>query len=751
MADIAGAGQETLAVKSGASRPLFVATILTGSFLLFLVQPMVARMVLPRLGGAPNVWNSAMLVYQALLLAGYAYAHRLSRQPLRRQARIHLTLLAFAALTLPITLMSLPPAAPGWEALWVPALFVLSVGPVFLLVSAQAPLMQRWFAADPRAGEPWALYAASNLGSFAGLMAYPLLAEPLLPLTSQSWAWSLGYGVLFVLVLLAVRARRKLAEVPAETSRVAHDDPPITRRRTMLWLVLAAVPSGLMLSTTTHLTTDIFAMPLLWVIPLGLYLLSMVFAFSDHRLIARAVTLIGPPVVLLAGGMAMVSRHSTSLVQVLVTIGLLFTICTALHARLYESRPAPSQLTGFYLVMSAGGALGGLFTALLAPLVFDWTWEHPLLVLAAAALLPLPACFDWRRMKGLDSSQAIVSGGVVFALAIFLCWILYGVAGEPEPGPQRWVLTGAIVLHGLALVPWRAAFLAVLAMLMLAQGGAETIRASTEGLRTRSYFGIYTVRDYKSLKLRILAHGTTLHGEQSTDPSMKLLPVSYYGPGSGVALAFANAPRLYGPHARIGVLGLGAGTLACFRQPGQQWWFFEIDPVVLRYSQDRTFTYLEDCAPDAKVVIGDARLELAKMPGSSLDLLAMDAFSSDAIPIHLITDEAIGEYLRVLSKDGLLLVHISNRFIELEPVLAALARKRGLAVALRDDIPPQGGLLTPSSWVVMSRDPARIEALRRAAPLFKWKPLQEPAPRAWSDDHASILPYIRWNSLLGRQ
>ncbi|MCB2076521.1 MAG: hypothetical protein KDE55_02365, partial [Novosphingobium sp.] len=303
-----------------ASRPLFVATILVGSFLLFLVQPMVARMALPRLGGAPNVWNSAMVVYQALLLAGYAYAHRISLQPFRRQAKIHLVLLVAAAVTLPVTLIDLPQPPPGWEVLWVPLLLALTIGPVFFLVSAQAPLMQRWFAIHGRAGEPWALYAASNLGSFAGLLAYPVIVEPLLPVRGQSLLWSIGYGLLVLLVGVAAWSRwreskglpvgRSADEAGPETSASAER---IDRKQIILWLSLSAIPSGLMLSTTTHLTTDIFAMPLLWVIPLGFYLLSFVVAFADNRALAWAITIFAPVTVLLAGGFAMVSRNSGTL------------------------------------------------------------------------------------------------------------------------------------------------------------------------------------------------------------------------------------------------------------------------------------------------------------------------------------------------------------------------------------------------------------------------------------------------------
>jgi hypothetical protein len=732
-----------------ARRTLFVATILVGSFLLFLVQPMVARMALPRLGGAPNVWNSAMLVYQALLLAGYAYAHGLSRLPLRRQATVHLVLLVLAAVTLPIALAKLPPPAPGWEVLWVPALLALTVGPVFFLVSAQAPLMQRWFAAQPGAGEPWALYAASNLGSFAGLIAYPLLAEPNLSLHEQSVVWSLGYGLLIVLVALAAWARWGSGPGLAEAAVEVLPGEKIGVRRILLWLALAAVPSGLMLSTTTHLTTDIFAIPLLWVIPLGLYLLSFVVAFADRRFAARAITLVAPFVVLLTGGLAMLSHGSGTMGLALASVVLLFVVAVALHSRMYDLRPDPSQLTLFYFVMSAGGALGGAFTALVAPVVFDWVWEHPLLVFAAALLLPLPKWLDWRRMPGLDPGMARVAAVVLAAVAAFLGWLLLGQLYE-DTVLLQFALAVWIAAIGVALMPWRWLFAGVLAMLMLVQGGTATVEAMLAGARTRSYFGIYTVHDYASLNLRTLAHGTTLHGQQSLDPARACEPMTYYGPGSGVAIALSDARKLFGKRARIGVVGLGTGTLAAYFRPGEDWRFYEIDPAVLKLSRDGTFTYLAKCAPRAKVVLGDARLELVATRPGSLDLLVIDAFSSDAIPLHLLTDEAIGVYLRALSPKGLLLVHISNRYIELQPVLSAAARERGLAAAIRNDNPADRTLLTPSAWVALSRDPAQLKALAAGGADAPWDKLDPPAPRVWTDDHASILPYVRWDRFLGK-
>ncbi|GGC28895.1 hypothetical protein GCM10011371_15550 [Novosphingobium marinum] len=730
-------------------RPLFVLTILVGSFLLFLVQPMVARMALPRLGGAPNVWNSAMVLYQALLLAGYAYAHRLSRQPFRRQAKLHLVLFLAAAITLPVALVGLPSSPPGWEVLWVPALLALTIGPVFFLVSAQAPLMQRWFSLHPGSGEPWALYAASNLGSFAGLLAYPLLAEPLLGLRAQSIAWSIGYVVLVLLVVLTARSRWNVGPAPHAHEEDRHPEERIGWRRKGLWLALSAVPSGLMLSTTTHLTTDIFAMPLLWVIPLGLYLLSFVFAFADNRVAAWSICLAAPSVVLLAGGLAMVSRTDGGLLLALASVALLFFVSVSLHTRLYDSRPHSARLTTFYLAMSAGGALGGAFTAIVAPVVFDWVWEHPLLVLAAAMLMPLPEIFGWRRMPGLEPAMARMAAVAIVAVILFFCWLLGTLSTEDEVGSVRVFLTFMAGAFGLLIVAWRWLFVGVLLAIMLAQGGITTIEGTVDGVRTRSYFGIYTVRDYPDSKMRTLAHGTTLHGQQSTAPEFACAPTTYYGPGSGVGIALREVPRLFGRNASIGVVGLGTGTLAAYARPQDRWTFFEIDPAVLEFSRSGTFTYVEKCAPQSRIVLGDARLEIEEMRKGSFDILAVDAFSSDAIPLHLLTEEAVGAYMDALSPGGILIIHISNRYIELEPVIAAIARERDLHAAVRDDFPPEDSLLSASSWVAVTRFPERLAELEQGEGEPAWSELDPPAETAWTDEYASIIPQIRWHYLLG--
>jgi SAM-dependent methyltransferase len=741
-------------------RWLFVLTILVGSFLLFLVQPMVARMVLPKLGGAPAVWNSAMLVYQALLLGGYAYAHWLGRFEVRRQAIIHVALFLVAALWLPIGIAQIAPPGPGQEALWVPLLLLASIGPVFFVVSAQAPLMQRWFAADREAGDPYYLYAASNLGSFAGLISYPALVEPALPLAAQSWGWTAGYALLVLLVAGAAAARWHGS---AESHAIdTTDESRPTWRRQIHWLLIAAVPSGLMLSTTTHLTTDIVAMPLLWVLPLGLYLLSFVIAFSTAARLTQIITLMAPVVLLGVGGLGLLSAGTGSMMVAIASLAMLFVVATALHGYLYYLRPATQHLTLFYLIMSAGGVLGGLFAALFAPLIFDWVYEHPLLILAAAMLLPLPVLIPWSKWLKLGPRSARFAALLLVAVAAFGCWRMV----SDWPGILDSTVAGwgiGIFVIGILLIGWRWAFVATLALLMIGVGGWDTIQESFTGARVRSYFGVYTVTDYPATHQRRLAHGTTLHGLQRTDAEHRRDPTTYYGHQSGVGLTLDKAEALAGPNASIGIVGLGAGTLACYRKPGQQWTIFEIDPVMVQIARDPAkFTFLSDCAGNTPIVIGDARLQIAQQPAGHFDIIVIDAFSSDAIPLHLLTSEAIGIYKRALKPDGILLIHISNRFFGLEPVLAEEARARGWSAAIRMDPGPVGddlSDLTGSNWVALTATPPRMQQLtggirprKDASEDNVWVPLEaRPHFERWTDDYASTLPVLLWDHIFGKR
>lgn len=727
-------------------KSLFIATILTGSFLLFLVQPLIARMALPRLGGAPAVWNSAMLVYQALLLGGYAYAHALSRLTIRRQSMIHLALLLLAALTLPITLAELAPPAPGWEAAWVPLLFLMTIGPIFFVISAQAPLMQRWFAAGDDSSDPYWLYAASNIGSFAGLLAYPMLLEPNLTINEQSTSWSIGYGVLIVLVALAAYSRWTSNAVATSDDGGAQAEA-IGWKRICLWLALAAVPSGLMLSTTTHLTTDIVAMPLLWVIPLGLYLLSFVFAFNENSRVGTWLTKAAPAVLLFAGGTAIIGVSDGPLTNAIISLTMLFTVSVALHRRLYDDRPGAARLTYFYLVMSAGGVFGGILNGLLAPVLFDWVWEHPLLLLSAAVLLPMNASLSWMDRLRIAPEHRRPTLLLILIVSTVMANLQYQ-ALLAEADALALLVTLAFVGLGLLLCGSRAMFCCMLALLMIGRGGLGEITKSFEGMRDRSFFGIYTLVDAEDLGLRRLIHGTTLHGIQWQDAAKRKQPTTYYGYTSGVGLTMQAAPQLVGDNARIGAVGLGVGTLACYAKPGQSWDFFEIDPLVAEYSANGSFTFLKDCTPDAKTHLGDARLVLEDMGEDVFDILVIDAFSSDVIPLHLVTRDAFAIYDRNLEKDGVLLIHISNRYMNLAPMISALARANKMDAMMRIDPNQPENAITQSIWVALSSNPQKLVALRKASPADAWADMPEPAKRIWTDDFASVLPYLEWKNML---
>jgi SAM-dependent methyltransferase len=728
------------------AKPLFLLTVLTGSFLLFLTQPMIARMALPRLGGAPAVWNSAMLVYQGLLLAGYAYAHFLTRLRPRRQAGVHLALFAVAALWLPIGVSDAVLPADSAPALWAPWFLASSIGPLFFIVSAQAPLMQRWYALEGARGDPYPLYAASNLGSFAGLLSYPLLVEPLLTLHQQSLVWSAGY---LLLVMMVVACALTVPAAAVEAMPKAEGPAP-SRRRLLHWVALAAVPSGLMLSTTTHLTTDIVAVPLLWVLPLALYLLSFVIAFAHRRGAANVIVAIAPLFLLVAGGFAFSGGSDQPFFTATLGLLLLFIIAVALHAEMYRRRPEPAHLTAFYLAMAVGGVLGGAFCAILAPTLFDWAYEHPLLIVAAALLMPQTPFIPWAQDMPAAVRWLLAAG------LLALSWAIDQNLG-PFTGPGA-ALAGSVLISlvALAFIGRNLVFAAGLLALMLSYGGWTKLEESREGIRTRSYFGVYTVTTRRSPPSRQLTHGTTLHGVQNLTPGGETEPTSYYARRSGVGHAIGALPVFHSPNAAVGVVGLGTGTLSCYARPGQDWRFFEIDPAMVRIARNPAiFTFLSRCAPHAKVVLGDARLSLSREPEGRLDLLAVDAFSSDAIPIHLLTREALQVYRRALKPDGLLLLHISNRYLDLEPVLAAAARSDGWHAAAFDYSPEpgeEGRNLSRSIWVAMTKDKDSLMTLRisSAGDAHLWRPLvSRPGFPGWTDDYASILPLLEdWDAWL---
>jgi hypothetical protein len=730
---------------------LYALTIFLGAGLLFVVQPMFARMALPLLGGAPAVWNTAMVFYQAALLAGYAYAHLATRRlGVRRQAALHLVVLAVPLALLPIGVPS------GWHpptdanpVPWLLALLAVAVGFPFFAVSATSPVLQAWFAeAGHRASrDPYFLYAASNLGSMLALLAYPAVVERVLTLEAQSHLWGWGYGALVLLVAAcAVALWRTPGAGPAGGRRdPSGDDPgrtaaPVTPGRRARWVALAFVPSSLMLSVTTYLSTDIAAIPLLWVVPLALYLLTFILVFGRRRILPHRLWVEALPIALLPLVLVLVARANEPLALVIPThLAAFFVAAMVCHGELAADRPAARHLTGFYLWLSLGGVLGGAFTALAAPLLFTSVTEYPLvLVLVPLLASRPPGAWAGGRARVLDVALALTLGGVALGVLVAL------ERGRLDPewlGPA----VGLLLLACLAFARRPLRFALGLAALLL----AATVYRGQEGqllYAERSFFGVSRITRDPTGQYHLLMHGTTLHGMQALEPARRREPLTYFHPSGPLGQFFAAVDGV-GPRRSVAVVGLGAGSLACYGTAEQRWTFYEIDPTVLRIAADaRFFTFLRDCPPRRFVRLGDARLRLAQAPDAAYDLIILDAYSSDAPPLHLITLDAVRLYLAKLAPGGVLLFNVSNRHLVLEPVLGAIARAAGLAARTRDDprvsdVERRQGKIE-SQWVVMARREEDLGALRTDP---RWTvPAVPPGTAPWTDNFASLLAAFRW-------
>ena len=660
----------------------------------------------------------------------------------RTQAIVHLSGFALAALMLPIGLIATDPPANASPFVWVPWLFTVSIGPLFFMISAQAPLMQRWFTLS--GGEnPYPLYAASNLGSFGGLIAYPLIVEPFLPLDNQRVIWSIGYGV--VLLLIAFCALT-LPKAGTEQAVVAEPIEPPTSKTFLYWILLAAVPSGLMLSTSLHLTTDIVAMPLLWVLPLGLYLLSFSVAFAENRTLANLFVKVAPFLLVFAAACTFANTAKFTFLYAALGLLMLFSVSSALHAEMFARRPHPQHLTRFYLAMSIGGVVGGIFCALVAPLIFNWAYEYPILIAVSALLLSQRALIS-RNILG-DNSAKLRRSLTIIVFALIVSQIAGEMLWTSAPDFIPLVAVFAVFMLTIIVMGHRVVFALCIVMLMLAGGGWKRVAFSLKpDVMTRSFFGIYTVGTALNGD-RSLIHGTTLHGVQMRGSEKReRTPTTYYGPYSGVGLALTAAPALFGPNARIAAVGLGAGTLACYAQPGQAWKFYEIDPAIAKIANDpKLFTSLSKCLPAVRVIIGDARLMLAREPAASADIIIVDAFSSDSVPMHLLTREAFETYGRQLAPNGVLMIHISNRYLALEPVLAAAAADGWTARVreFRTTDTDRDNNLTDSNWVSFARSSATLTKLELINPAQPWRPIKlRRGFTAWTDDYGSILPIIK--------
>lgn len=722
---------------------VFSVATLTSACLLFVVQPMFAKMALPLLGGTPSVWNTAMVFFQAALLSGYAYAHfSVQKLGVARQRYLHAALLLAPLAVLPIAIPpgTVPPAVAN-PNVWLLGLMAACVGLPFFVVSATAPMLQRWFAATGHrsAGDPYFLYAASNAGSMVALVSYPLWIEPRWTLHEQARAWAVGYEVLIVLMLAAAwLVRVRYSAPPAdpedglEPSRARLERPTTARR--FRWLALAMVPSSLMLAVTTFLTTDVASVPLLWVGPLAIYLLTFILVFAKWQPVPAWVYRWSAPFLVLA---LLTILNANVLKPIWMTSSLatltFFCVCMVCHGELARDRPSTDHLTEFYLLLSLGGVLGGAFCALVAPVAFKSVLEYPLTLVAATFLLP-----GTKRLSGFDWAVG-AAWAIVVAVA---ATIGVRTIGNSDIEPEHWkgilsYLPAAVLCLMAVRVPARFGLCAL--ALAVAGMSLQPWRKNLD-FEGRSFFGVLRVRT-DSQGTRWLYHGTTLHGYQSTKPGQQRFTTSYYtrsGPVGQLFEALDSGPR------DVAVVGLGAGTMATYSRPGDSFTFYEIDPEVVRIATNpRYFTYISQAEGKISFRLGDARLQL-QATQAMYDVIVLDAYSSDAVPIHLITKQAVQLYFERLKPQGVLAFHISNRNLNLEPVLGAIARSLGLVALDQFDASsesrPDELAKTPSEWVILGRDAVSLRFLDED-PL--WHPARtDPRVGVWTDDFSSILPIL---------
>ena len=725
---------------------LFTLTAFLAAFLLFSIQPLVARLLLPPLGGSPMVWNTAMVFFQAALLGGYLYAHwmgtRLSVKP-RAALLAHGALLLLPFLFLPIGIPTDLTAPTSAQPIgWLLGVLALCAGVPFTHVATCSPFLQRLFALSGHkdARDPYFLYAASNVGSFSALLAYPILLEPELALNIQSRLWMIGYGALVVLLwtCFAVVLRGGTRHDAAATVEAPQ---PLAPSRIVRWVLLAFVPSSLMLSLTNFLSSDVAAIPLLWIVPLSLYLLSFVVVFARRQVVPlgvwpRALVILLLPLVIA------VAAHASEPLSLLVPLHVLafFVAAIVCHGELGRDRPAPAQLTAFYGWMALGGVLGGAFNSLLAPLLFSSVIEYPLTIVMVCLLLPRDLLADKGR-DALAKIKATQWAAPAFIGAFSLAMVLLLPRLNIESGPLALLLMfgiPALLCFPLSRQPLPFS-LGVGAI--LACGGLYTARLSTQTLeQKRSFFGVHRVVTSSDGRFHQLSHGSTLHGISKVGAPRE--PISYYsrrGPAGDVMQMVGKRPNL-----RVAVVGLGAGGIVAYAQAGQKWALYEIDPFVAQIASDpRLFQFLSGSPAPTKIILGDARQELKLAEQGAYDVLILDAYSSDTIPVHLLTREALQIYREKLAPGGILVWHISNKYFDLEPVVGKLARDGGWESLIRRDlnVTPQMTLtegVSPSVWAVLTRSEADLGVLKRNE---NWHPLRADAA-LWSDQKSSLWPLL---------
>jgi hypothetical protein len=722
---------------------LYTATMLLSAALLFGVQPMFARMCLPLLGGSTSVWAIAMCFFQAALLAGYAYAH-ISNRFLSPSGAIitHVALIYAAFNFMPIT----PPASIGnvggaGAGLALLLAFTKTIGLPFFVLSATAPLLQGWFirTGHPQSANPYVLYAASNIGSIGALAAYPFLIEPLTGLSTQANAWHWGFLILAFGIICC--GYTQLRAATPLTQQGKSSAAPVTWSMRGYWILMSFIPSGLLVAWTNRITSDMASAPFLWLPPLALYLLTFVLTFRDKAVIpvdkARFYLLLFLP---LAYGVP--TGFSSSLVLALLAIGAIafFMITMICHRLLYDSRPTASRLTEFYMLISLGGVLGGAFVSLLAPVIFNSIAEYPLLMIAG--VLVGSNLYHPDVTARLKKNRYLLFCCVAFLLA---AWgFASSQLGYRNPNAFEIVLLSLIAACLFTAGRfWQALSITAAAALLLLQNAPQKL------LSLRNYYGVITVMDTPNSGNRVFGHGTTIHGaERMIDinpfDKEKPLALTYYSPRGGMSRsirATQDALRLKGETGNYGIIGLGVGSMACYREANDRLTFFEIDPDITAIAKNpQYFTYLSKCAPDAPIIDGDARLSLQSTAKKSYDYLLVDAFSSDMIPTHLLTREALQLYMSRMRDDGMLVLHLSNRFMDLVPFVQATAQSLGepLHMRLMNHRPMAGEQsATQSIVLVISRSKERIAFMPPAEDMIELKPIED-LPTPWTDDYANI-------------
>jgi hypothetical protein len=746
------AADQTSVSRNRGILTVYTAAIFTSALLLFSVQPLFTKMVLPRLGGSPAVWSVAMVFFQSLLLGGYAYAHYLMQIRNRLvPVAVHLVLLVIALLTLPLSIANgwgEPPAS-GY-AFWLLGLFAVSIGLPFFALAANNPLLQAWFVrtGHPNGPDPYFLYASSNIGSFLALLSYPVLLEPMFTLRTQNLIWTCLYGLLILLIGgCGVLLLRSPANVVVEQGDEIDAPAPDWALRAR-WIFLAAVPSGLLIAVTAHISTDVAAAPLLWVLPLSLYLLTWVLVFQSRPLLPHTWVLMLQPLAI-AGVIVLLAVGGEQ--NLLLTLGghllCFFVIAMACHGELARTRPASKYLTGFYVALSFGGMIGGLFAGLIAPYTFSWIAEYPILI-ALAVLCRPPAderLSQWSRWYWLLLAAIAVAliapsstGGKVFNwLDDHRVYVISAVA-----------IAGMILAILLKADRAKLAGIAILALVLIRVYPSDDGRVET----VRSFFGVHKIVVTPNGQYHVLMHGTTIHGAEKfrnddTSPvTGRPEPISYYHKDGGIGQAIAAIRARKGGPIRVAVIGLGSGTLTCASEPGEDWKFFEIDQTMVDTARDpKYFTFIQNCEPDLKPVIGDARLTFAKQPDGIYDLIIVDAYSSDAIPIHLATEEAMEIYKQKLAPQGAVAMHVSNRHLELSSVVVGIADANDLkSWVYSEDSGRDNEYIFSTSVVVSAREQADVGAL---ASSDKWALTEaEDNQRVWTDDYSNVLGAV-WRRL----